>query len=176
MFETVIEVLKRVIKAYKQHKGLADVLTKYRRELERVRDLSESVRNEKALKKAKVSEPLTRLKELEGKLCDWLANVDPGDKKSLRRFADQLSRGQDDRKKLDDIMKELDRIKSDLQLAINMHHTTMSHDIRKAVVPKSKNATRASRKPEKNHSNAGESNLAVRTKVQTNSKDIDRGP
>jgi hypothetical protein len=59
-------------------------LDKYRLELKGIRDLIESVKNEKALKAAKVSEQLTNLKRLKGKLCDWLIKVEPCNKKSLR--------------------------------------------------------------------------------------------
>lgn len=138
LFETAIEIFIRIKKAYKRHKELASILEKYTHELKRIRDLAESVRTEKALEGAKVTDPLARLKELEQKLCKWLTKVDPGDKTSLRRFADQLVRGQDDRKKLDDIMHDLDRVKSDLNLVIEMHHARGLYKIRRAVSSKSK--------------------------------------
>ena len=162
MFETVIDILKRASKAYKQQKGLTVFLDEYRRELERIRDLSRSVKNEKAFKGAKVSEPLTRLEKLEEKLCKWLAKVDPGDKKALSQFADQLTRGKEDRKRLDEIMKDLDRVKRDLQLAINMHHTSLSHGIKKAIDTNSKNTIHVGPKPDKHRTIVGKSDKTVR--------------
>jgi hypothetical protein len=147
-------------------------LDKYRLELEEIRDLAESVRNVKSLEGADVSGPLTKLNELEGKLCGWLAKVDPGDKNSLRRFADQLVHGQADRKKLDDIMRDLYRVKHNLSHVTGIHHIKMSH---KVVVTKNNGATR-SQKPKKSSSIAGESNVTVPTQMGTNSKGSDRIP
>jgi hypothetical protein len=147
-------------------------LDKYRLELEEIRDLAESVRNVKSLEGADVSGPLTRLNELEGKLCGWLAKVDPGDKNSLRRFADQLVHGQADRKKVDDIMRDLYRVKHNLSHVIGIHHIKMSH---KVAVTKTNRVVR-SQKPEKNPSIAGESNVTVPTQAGTNSTGSDRIP
>jgi hypothetical protein len=169
-------IFKRVSKAYKQQKGLTVLLDKHRLELERIRDLSESVRNEKALKGAKVSEPLTRLKQHEIELCGWLAKVDPGDKKSLRRFADQLVHGEGDRKKLDSIMKDLDRVKDDLTLVMNMHSVRMSYNIRQVVAINGNKTVRVNQKLEKNRSTAGGANVIASTQARTNSKDINRIP
>ncbi len=167
-------ILKSIRKAYKQHKGLTGFLFEYRLELERIQDLIESVKNEKALKGAKVSEPLTSLKHLEGKLCDWLAKVDPGDKKSLRQFADQLLRGQDDRKKLDHIMKDLDRAKNNLLLALSMHHSTVVHSIGQVVDTKSSKTIRLSQKVKTNRSTIGRANIIVPIVASTSSKDTNR--
>jgi hypothetical protein len=169
-------IFKRVSKAYKQQKELTVFLDKHRLELERIRNLSESVRNEKALKGAKVSEPLTRLKQLEVELCGWLTKVDPRDRKSLRRFADQLLHGEGDRKKLDGIMKDLDRVKNDLTLVMNMHSARMSYNIRQAVVIKSNETVRVNQKSEKNGSTAGGANVTAPTQARTKSKDINRIP
>lgn len=166
-------ILKSIRKAYKQHKGLTDFLVEYRRELEGIQDLIESVKNEKALKGAKVSEPLTSLKHLEGKLCDWLAKVDPGDKKSLRQFADQLLRGQDDRKKLDHIMKDLDRAKNNLLLALSMHHSTVVHSIGQAVDTKSNKTIRLSQNAKTNRSTTGRANIIVPTVASTDTQSSD---
>ena len=166
----MIVILKRASEALKHKKGLIAFLDKHRRELESIRDLSESVRNEKAFKGAKVSELLTRLKTLEDELCAWLAKVDPRDKRSLRQFADQLICGPEDRKKLDDIMNDLDRVKRDLIIALNMHHTSLSHGIRKAMDTKSKNTIHIGPKPEKSRTIGGKSNFVVRTKPPDKSK------
>lgn len=166
-------VFNRVNKAYKRQKELTAVLDKYRLELERIRGLAESVRNEKALEEANVSGSLTRLKELEDKLCSWLAKVDPGDKNSLRRFADQLVRGQSDRKKLDDIMRDLDRVKCDLNLVIDMHQVRMSYNISQTVVTNSNGTVSVH---QKGRSTAGRANVTVPTQARTNGKDIDRIP
>jgi hypothetical protein len=167
-------VFKRINKAYKQQKELTPVLDKYRLELERIRDLYELVKNEKALEGANVSEPLTRLKQLEDKLCHWIAKVDPGDKNSLRRFADQLVSGQNDRKKLDGIMRDLDRVKDDLNLVIDVHQARMSYNISQAVVTNSNGTIKVSQKPKKSRNTAGGANITVPTQVRTNGKDIDR--
>jgi hypothetical protein len=167
-------ILKSISRAYKQQKGLTDFLDKFRLELEGIRDLIESVKNEKALKAAKVSEPLTNLKKLEGKLCNWLAEVEPGNKKSLRQFADQLIRGQDDRKKLDHIMKDLDRAKNNLLLAISMHQTTVTQNIRDAVNTKSNKTIRVSQKAKKTRGVSVRPNIMVLRRAKTNSKYINR--
>ena len=143
-------------------------MDKYRLELEGIRDLIESLKNDKALKAARVSEPLTNLKRLEVKLCDWLAEVEPGNKKSLRKFADQLIRGQDDRKNLDHIMTDLDRAKNNLHLAISMHQTTM---IRDAVKTKRTKITRASQKAKENPSIGVKPCIMISRPAKTNSKD-----
>jgi len=164
MFDTVIVILKRASKAYRQQKGLTVFLDEYRRELERIRDLSEAVRNEPALKGAKVSGSLNRLGKLESELCDWLAKVDPGNKRSLSQFADQFTRGKEDRKKLDAIMIDLDRAKRDLQLDIDLHNVSVSHGIKKSIDTRSKNTTHIGPKPEKNRTVIGNPNVTVRTK------------
>ncbi len=168
-------ILKSISRAYKQQKGHADFLEKYRHELEGIRDLIESIKNEKALKAAKVSEPLINLKKLEGKLCDWLAKVDPGNKKALRQFADQLIRGQDDRKKLDQIMKDLDRAKTNLLVAISMHQTTMTHNIRDVINTKSNKTVRVSQKAMKNPRVGVKPKIVVSRRATTSSKDPNRG-
>ena len=163
-------VLKSISRAYKQQKGLTDFLDKYRLELEGIRDLIESLKNEKALKAAKLSEPLTKLKKLEVKLCDWLAKVDPGNKKALRQFADQLLRGQDDRKNLDHIMMDLDRAKNNLLLAISMHQTTMTQNIRDAVKTNSNKTTRAGQNAKTIPCVGVKPSMSIPRRAKTNSK------
>lgn len=175
LFETAIVVFKRVSAAYKHQKELTAVLDKYGHVLETIKVLAGSVRNEKALETANVSEPLTRLRELEGKLCSWLAKVEPGDKTALRLFAGQLVHGQADRKKLDDIMRDLYRVKHDLSLVISMHQVRVSHDISQAVSTKSSGAAR-SQKPKKSRRTDGEANATVPTGARTKGKDSDRIP
>jgi len=133
LFETAIRLFKSVNEAYKRHKELTTVLSKYRLELERIRDLYESVKNEKGLKGPKVSDLLSRLKGLEVELCYWLAEVDPVDKKQVAAFAEQLIHGKESAKKLDHIMQELSKVKEDLLIAIGLHQTRMSYDIRRNV-------------------------------------------
>jgi len=171
----VIRIFKSVNHAYKRHKELATLLDKYRLELERIRDLSESVKDQKAFKGAKISDPIARLENLELKLCSWLAEVDPGNKKSIQRFREQLLHGKDHRKKLDDIMNALDEVKTDLLLAINLHNTTMSYDM-KAVMAKTKKAIQIGAKLEKECSSARGSNLHGTTRVRTYSKEFNHIP
>jgi hypothetical protein len=147
-------------------------LDKYRLELEDIRDLIESIKNLKALKAAIVSEPLTNLKKLEGKLCDWLAKVEPGNKKSLRQFSDQLIHGQDDRKKLDHIMKDLDRAKNNLLIALSMHQTTATLNIRDVVNTENTKPIRVSQKAKKHRNVITRQKIMASRRAKTNSKDI----
>jgi len=172
----VIRIFKSVHHAYKRHKELATLLDKYRLELERIRDLSNSVKDERAFEGARIFEPISRLEKLELKLCSWLVEVDPGNKKSIQRFGEQLLHGKSHRKKLDDIMNELDEVKTDLLLAINLYNTTMSYDMRKAVIAKTKKAMQVGAKPEKDRSSVGGLDLPGTSQVRTYGKDMNHLP
>jgi len=169
LLQTAIGIFRHIRKAYKEHKGLADDLKKYSLELESIRDLSQSVRNERVLQGPEVSKTLSKLELLEVKLCKWLDRVDPGDKKSLRRFADQLVRGEGDRKKLDRIMKELDGVKRDLNLVMNMHSIKVSEIIRKAIIANGDNKTGRA----KNRSLVGGANLTATNALTEKQKTLE---
>ncbi|KAF2847362.1 hypothetical protein T440DRAFT_471075 [Plenodomus tracheiphilus IPT5] len=175
LFETAIDIFKHIKTSYKRSKELTSILDKHGLELERIRDLSDSVRNEKALEGAKFSEPLARIKELEHKICKWLAKVDPGDKTSLRKFADQLVRGQDDRKKLDNIMQDLDRAKSDLSMIMAMHQAKVSYKISEAVIPRNNHAFALNQKSVKHRSAVRGTKTIVPSPARSNDHFSDSG-
>jgi len=101
--------------------------------------------------------------------------VDPSNKSSLRQFADQLVRGKEDRKKLDNIMANLDRVKKDLSLVIDMHQVKISYNISQAVGKKGKGTIRVDQKPKSSRSTASRVNVTAPTQKWTNTQLSDSG-
>ncbi|KAF1962185.1 hypothetical protein CC80DRAFT_487707 [Byssothecium circinans] len=140
LLEAAISVFKHINKAYKQGKNLANLLRQYEIELKEIRDLAVRVSTEESLKETDVSKQLTKLKACADRLCKFLPKLDAKDQSALRTFVQQLLRGQKDMKTLDDIMKQLDHAKDDLDRSISLHHLSITRKIHTAVegMPKQK--------------------------------------
>jgi hypothetical protein len=78
------------------------------------------VENEKGLATSQVITVLKRLNGPQKDLSEWLKKVDRGDKKALQGFVYQLVQGKADRKRLDDILADLNHATNDLNTAINV--------------------------------------------------------
>lgn len=148
MFETAIIIFKRINKAYKRQKELSTTVDGYRQVLESIRLLVEEVKNEKDLEGANVACALERLENLKVALSALVDKVDPRDKPSIHRFADQLVNGTKDRKELDKVMKGLEGVKVDLNSVIQLHQTRMLGQISRTMSAKAL-------KPKKGRSGTG---------------------
>lgn len=133
MFETAIIIFKRINKAYKRQKELSTTVDGYRQVLESIRLLVEEVKNEKDLEGANVAGALEKLETLKIALSALVDKVDPGDRPSFYRFADQLVNGTKDRKELDKVMKGLEGVKLDLSSVIQLHQIRMLGQISRTV-------------------------------------------
>ncbi|KAF1813836.1 hypothetical protein P152DRAFT_472644 [Eremomyces bilateralis CBS 781.70] len=122
LLEAAIEVFKSFKQAYDRQQDQAEFLQRNQLELLAIKERIEDVQKVEALQTASVTATLLRLKGPEERLVKWLQKVDRGDKKAIRRFVDQLIHGTKDRKKLEEIMSELDRMKIDLIAAISVAH------------------------------------------------------
>ncbi|HEX3640685.1 MAG TPA: hypothetical protein VHV10_05290 [Ktedonobacteraceae bacterium] len=138
----------------------------------KVRELATTVEEEKVLQGPKVSEILAELKKLEIQLCKWLDNVDPRDKNSLRQVVDQLVSGSKDLEELDSIMKDLDRVKSNLSFTINMFLVRATHTIKEAVVASGTVDVTFGERPEKNRNTTRRANASMPTQKRVNRKSI----
>ena len=147
--EAAISIFKHINKAYKQSKKLEDLLHQYEIELKEIRDLAVRVSTEESLKEANVSKQLTKLKARADLLYDFLPKLDAKNQSALRKFVQQLLRGQKDRKTLDEIMKKLDHAKDDLDRSIALHHLSITRKIHTAVegMPKQKRSSTGFRLP-----------------------------
>jgi len=175
LFETAIVVFKHINRAYRRKKGIANLLEKYRKVLIKTRELAATVEEEKLLQGPKVSEILAELRELDNQLCKWLDNVDPHDRNSLRQVVDQLVRGSKDLKDLDIIMKDLDRVKVNFSLIVDMHLVKVTHTIKEAVVTDRSECVTVSQKPKKNCNTTTRVKASMPTQHRVNTEMSDSG-
>lgn len=112
------------------------------------------------MKEADVSKQLTKLREHADRLCNFLPKLDPRDKSPLRKFGEQLVRGQSDKKRLDEIMKNLDQAKDNLGLAMSLHQLKMTYKIQSVMEAK----------PIKRRTTTGGASIVLPTRANTMSK------
>lgn len=156
LLQAAIDIFKSFKQAYDRQQDQAEFLERYQLELLAIKEQVENVEKEKALQIASVIATLRRLKGPEERLVKWLQKeVDQGDKKAIRRFVDQLIHGTKGRKKLEDIMDELSRIKVDLITAISVALAEGTRRIEKKVDVNNERMHKINQKLVSGSSNAG---------------------
>jgi hypothetical protein len=131
LLEGAIRLLKRVRKAYERHQHLTEALDKHTLEIENINAIVRTIVDEDALQTAAVSSELTKLHAVGAKLLKCLRELDPGNKGIVRQLAHQLVHGTKEEETLANIMTDLDRVKADLSLRVqlaNVGLTRMVHD------------------------------------------------
>jgi hypothetical protein len=129
-------LVRHIIETYERQKEQSDFLNRYRVELLSVKEQIERIKNEKSLATSPVIAALLRLEGPEERLFKWLTKVDLSGKKAVRRFVEQLVLGNAQRKRLEEILGELTRVKLDLILAINITNAERVKKIEEAVISK----------------------------------------
>jgi hypothetical protein len=144
LLDGAIEIIKALKKAYDRQQNHENFLEKYRLELVAIREGIQMVEDEKGLATPQVIKALKRLEEPEKELLEWLRKVDRSNKKAVRRFVDQLIHGKADRKRLDEILAELNLANMKLNIAINVASAGRTHRIEKMVTADNAIASRRS--------------------------------
>jgi len=144
LIDGAIEIIKAFKKAYDRQQNHENFLEKYRLELVAIRESIQMVEGEKGLATPQVLKALKRLEEPEKELLEWLRKVDRSNKKAVRRFVDQLIHGKADRKRLDEILAELNLANMKLNIAINVASAGRTHRIEKMVTADNAIASRRS--------------------------------
>ena len=101
-------------------KELTELFEKLEQHVSSIRKIIEMVKEQTALQTDNVDETLVRLKATESNLVKWLKKVDSGKKGSIHQFAHQLIHGSKEREALAEIMNELNRVKADLCVSIQI--------------------------------------------------------
>jgi hypothetical protein len=115
--EAALEIIKRFKKAYERNQEQPEFLDRLRLELLNLNEQIDKIKKDKALGTSDVLATVERLKGPQERLVKWLKKVDrPGQKAG---FINQLVNGNAERKKLEEILVDLTRVKVDIGLAIN---------------------------------------------------------
>jgi hypothetical protein len=130
--EATIEIVKRFKKAYDRNQEQAGFLDRYRLELLAIKEQVGKIEKDKALATSAVLTTVFRLKEPVERLAKWLTKVDRRGQKS--GFLNQLVNGNTERKKLEEILGDMARIKPDLSQAITVAVNERTKRIEKGVV------------------------------------------
>ena len=158
---TALSGIGKLKDAYKKYHKCSTLFDRCQDELQSIKSLVELVKKESALHISAVATSLDKLKGPEERLQKWLAKVDTENKSAFQSFLRELTRGSDDRKKLETIMKDLDRAYHHLDSVIQIYHVGMSRKSDEQLVENSEGKRKAGQKHREGHGKAEAANKAT---------------
>jgi hypothetical protein len=149
---TGLNAIAKLKDAYNHYHKRSTLFDRCQDELRRIKGLVKLVKKESALHIPAVTIALNSLKVPEERLERWLPKLDTENKGAVHSFLRELKHGSDNRKKLEAIMKELDRAKRHLDSVIQIRHVEMSRKRDEKVVANSSAKAKAGQKHKKSPS------------------------
>jgi hypothetical protein len=167
---TGLKGIRNLKDAYNHYHQCSTLFDRCQIELQIIKSLVKLVKNEPALHTQAIVKALNGLKGPEERLGKWLSRISTGNKSAVHSFLRELTRGSDNRKKLESIMMELDRAKGHLDSVIQIRHVGMSRKRDERDVANSKSKLQDSQKPKESRGKAEVANKAVPRRARTRAR------
>jgi hypothetical protein len=121
-----------------------EILKSKLRELESTRKTIDVVRGEGAVQTHNVAATLDKLGGIEQNLHEWLKRADRSGQNSIQRFKTEALHGSTEKNTLEEIMKELARVKTDLVVSIQIAHVALTKKVSDSLFINSEDVRRLS--------------------------------